>query len=90
MKIGSSSSGTEKMTPKNLRDRDFAELLGELSGAICLKSLALLGSALDVFRKLFGAVRATFWLWGSLLALDECCGPSLYVMAADQIRNRKC
>ena len=50
-------------------DEDFAELSGELSGAICLKILVLLGSALELFRKFFGAVRAIFRLWGSLLAL---------------------
>ena len=55
------SSG--KGTPKNLCDKDFAELSGELSGAICLKALALLGSALDLFRKFSGAVRAIFRLW---------------------------
>ena len=54
-----------KGTPKNLCDKDFAELSGELSGTICLKTLVLLGSALELFRNLFGAVRAIFWLWGS-------------------------
>ena len=38
-----------KGTPKNLCDKDFAELSGELSGAICLKTLVLLGSALELF-----------------------------------------
>ena len=33
-----------KGTPKNLYDKDFAELSGEFSGAICLKTLALLGN----------------------------------------------
>ena len=47
-----------KDTPKDFCNKDFAELLGELSGAICLKTLALLGSALELFRKFFGAVRA--------------------------------
>ena len=46
-------------------DKEFAELLGELSGAICLKTLILLGRALELFRKFFGTVRAIFWLWGS-------------------------
>ena len=57
-----------KGTPKNLRDKDFAELSDELSGAICLKTLVLLGSALELFRKFFGAVRVVFRLWGSFLA----------------------
>ena len=55
--------GKRKGTPKNLCGKDFAELSGELSGAICLKTLVLLGSALELFRKFFGAVRAIFWLW---------------------------
>ena len=33
-----------KGTPKNLGDKDFAELSGELSGAICLKALVLLAT----------------------------------------------
>ena len=57
-----------KGTPKNFCDKDFAELSGELSGAICLKTLVLLGSALELFRKFFGIVRAIFWLWFFLLA----------------------
>ena len=56
-----------KSTPKNFCDKDFAELSGECSGAICLKTLVLMGSALKLFRKFFGAVRAILWLWGSLL-----------------------
>ena len=47
-----------KGTPKNFYDKDFAELSGELSGAICLKTLVLLGN--DLFRKFFGTVRAIF------------------------------
>ena len=56
-----------KGTPKILCDKDFAELSGELSGAICFKYPVLLGSALELFRQLFGTVRAIFWLWGSVL-----------------------
>ena len=37
-------SGTEKVPPKNFCDKDFAELSGELSGAICLKTLVLMGN----------------------------------------------
>ena len=59
-----------KGTPKNLCDKDFAKLSGELSGAICLTTLVLLRSALELFRKLFGAIRAIFGLWGSFLVLD--------------------
>ena len=33
-----------KGTPKNFSDKDFAELSGELSGAICLKTLVLVGN----------------------------------------------
>ena len=60
-------SGTEKGTPKNLCDKDFAELSGEFSAQNPLVSL---GSALEFFRRLFGAVRVIFWLWGSFLAPD--------------------
>ena len=63
-------SGTEKVSPKIFCDKDLAELSGELSGGICLKTLVLLGSALELFSKFFGAVRAIFWLWGSFLAPD--------------------
>ena len=56
-----------KGTPKNfLCDK----LSGELSGAICLKTLVLLGSALEVFRNFFGAVREMFWLGASFWALE--------------------
>ena len=56
----------KKGTPKNFCDKDLAELSGELSVAICLKTLVLLGSALELFRKFFGTVRAIFWVWGSV------------------------
>ena len=50
-------------TTKNLRAKDFAELSGGLSGAICLKTLVLLASALELFRKFFGAVRGiSLWV----------------------------
>ena len=73
----------QKGTPKNLCDKDFAELSGELSGAICHKSLVLLGSALKLFRKFFGAVRAIFWgfFFWPLTKEKFCvfggCGPNL-------------
>ena len=54
-----------KGSPKNFCDKDLAELSGELSGAICLKTLVLLGNALELFRKFFGALLAILWLWGS-------------------------
>ena len=50
-------------TPKNLCNKDFADFSGELSGAICLRTLVLLGSALELFTKFFCVVRAIFWLW---------------------------
>ena len=70
-------SGTEKVPPKNFCDKDFAELSGELSGAICLKTLVLLGSALELFRQFFGTVGAIFWVWGSFLAPDFKGSPSI-------------
>ena len=36
--------GDGKGTTKKLCDKDFAERSGELSGAICLKTLVLLGN----------------------------------------------
>ena len=57
------SNQGQKGTPQNFCDKDVAELSGELSGAICLRILVLVGSALELFRKFFGTVRAFFWLW---------------------------
>ena len=37
--------GDKNGTTKKLCDKDFAERAGELSGAICLKALALLGNS---------------------------------------------
>ena len=39
----SSAFGNRKGTTKKLSDKDFAERSGELSGAICPKTLVLLG-----------------------------------------------
>ena len=71
--LGVAKIRDRKGTPKNLCDRDFAELSGELPGAICLKTLVLLGSALELFRKFFGTVRVLFLgdFLGSFLALDK-------------------
>ena len=51
-----------KGTPKSLCDKDFAELSGELSGAICLKTLVSLGSAPVVLFARFLALRSSFLL----------------------------
>ena len=48
--------GDRKGTTKKLCDKDFAERSGELSGAICLKALVLLGN-----DRFFGFV-SPFWL----------------------------
>ena len=64
--------GDRKGTTKKLCDKDFAERSGELSGAICLKTLFLLGNdpvipsncseiSLVLFVRLFGFV-GPFWL----------------------------
>ena len=50
----------QKKSPKNFCDKDFAELSGELSGEICLKTLVLLDRALEFFRKFFGTLRVIF------------------------------
>ena len=54
-------SGTEKVP-----QRTFAT---KISGAICLKYLVLPGSAPELFRRFFSAVREIFWLWGSFFWL---------------------
>ena len=63
-------SGTGKVPQRTCATKDFAEISGELSGAICLKLLVLFGRALELFRTFFGTVLAILWIWGSLLALD--------------------
>ena len=50
---GQKSFRDRKGTPEIFCDKDFAELSGELSGAIDLKSLVFLGRALELFRKFF-------------------------------------
>ena len=73
--IWRSSIGDRKRTTKKLCDKHFAERPGELSGAIRLKALILLGNdpcnPLGLFRKFFGALRAIFWLCGSFWAPDR-------------------
>ena len=64
--------GDRKGTTKKLCDKDLAERSGELSGAICLKTLVLLGNdlvaqsncsedSLVLFVRFFGFV-GPFWL----------------------------
>ena len=60
--------GDRKGTTKKVRDKDFAERSGELSSAMSLKTLVLLGN-----EKLFGAVRAIFWLFVSPFWLLNTC-----------------
>ena len=57
----------QKRYPKELEQQRFCELSGELSGAICLTTLVLLGSALELFRSFFGAVRVSFLGCGVLV-----------------------
>ena len=68
--------GDRKGTTKKLCDKDFAERSGELSGAIHLKTLVLLGNERypppELFTKFFGAVRPIFWLCESFLAPEFC------------------
>ena len=58
--------GDRKGTPKNMCDKDFAELSGELSGSrIVSKRLfyrVMTSNPLELFRKFFGTVRAILWL----------------------------
>ena len=65
-----------KGATKKLRDKDFAERSGELSGLVRFASKPLFkwvmtGNPLELFRKFFGALRAIFWLRESLLAPDQ-------------------
>ena len=70
--------------------KDFAELSGEFSGPICLKTLVLLGSARELFKKFSGAVRAILWLWDSFVALEKFTTPEMFnVMADPTITHKK-
>ena len=70
--------GDREGTTKKLCDNDFAERSGELSGAICLETLVLLGNAPNAPAnfsekfKLFGAVRAIYWALWVLLGSCKC------------------
>ena len=58
--------------PNPLQNAKFINIVVSaslISGEFCLKTLVSLGSALELFRKIFGTVRAFLWLWGSFLAL---------------------
>ena len=57
------SLGEFKGTPKNLC---VTKILPNFQvNGVCLKALVLLGSALELFRKIcFGTDLAIFWLWG--------------------------
>ena len=57
---------------KSLCDTGFAESLCELSGAICLEALVLMGSALEVVSKFVGAVRVILGLCESFLHPEHC------------------
>ena len=57
----------QKRYPKEVMRQRFCRTFGELSGAVCLKILVLVGSALELFRRFFATVRVIFWLWGSFL-----------------------
>ena len=65
--------GGQKRHHKETCDKDFAELSGELSVGLCQKTLVLLGNALKLCRKFFGAARAILGFCGSLLAPEIGC-----------------
>ena len=64
----------QKRYPKELLRQRFRWTSGELSGAICLKNLALLGTDRKpprIVQKVFGCCSCDiFWLWGSFWAPD--------------------
>ena len=66
---------SSKGTTKKLCDKDFAEHSGELSGAICLKTLVLLGNdpvAPRIVQKILWCCLCDFfWLCESFLAPDD-------------------
>ena len=73
--------GDRKGTTKKLCDEDFAERSGELSGAICLKTLVLLGddlvtpskcseNSLVLFVRFLGFL-SPFWLLKLIHAYDR-------------------
>ena len=62
-----------KGTLKTLCDKDFAEFSGEFSGAICLKMLVLLGSALKLFRIILWYCSCDFLALGFFLSLEPNC-----------------
>ena len=64
-KADSNKCQGQKGTPKNLCDKDFADF----RVTIGLKTLILLDSALELFRKFSGAVPVIFWRWGSFWLL---------------------
>ena len=66
--------GDREGTPKNLCDKDFVELSGELSGAICLKTFCYWVVPSNCSEKSLVLFARVFWLWGSFLALNR--GPS--------------
>ena len=77
-------------------DKDFAELSGELSGAICLKTLALFGSALGsknslvLFVRFFG-LEVLFWpltIWTFLIVDNNFCTfPLVFALCLDGGKN---
>ena len=62
---------------KSLCDKDFAELSGELPGAIGLKTLVLLSDVSKLFRNIFGGVHVKVWLCGSFCVKVRICGSFL-------------
>ena len=63
------SSGTEKVPQRTWATKILPNFRVNFRLLFASKTLVLLGSALELFRKFFGAVRANFWLWGSFWSL---------------------
>ena len=64
-----------KGTTKRSCDKDFAELSGELSGSICLKTLVLMGNALKLSDNSLVSFARFFGFVGAFLAPEHTWAP---------------
>ena len=67
-------SGTEKVPLRTFATKISPNFRVNFLVRFASKPPFLWVSALELFRKFLGAVRAIFWLWGSFLAPDYCSG----------------
>ena len=65
---GGRYSGTEKVPQRTFATNISPNFRVNFLVRFASKPFVLLGSALKLFRRFFGTVRAIFWVWGSFLA----------------------